>query len=209
MTHEAIEQREGLTRPVSDEARRSLAIRSPLNNAIYSAVREYQMGNMADADDPCCAYPLVDLMSNPAPADIGTGEMEMVALVDEIEAAVLAHRHQSTTSLEEERDALAKRVAELEALPKPWADHSGDLPEYDHPLACVFDSGVQYAVELLAKELGVTDWEPCDGTEEYDGDLGGTLMNIVLAAMPKDADGDPMHPREVRAALNTDPSHAE
>jgi len=75
---------------VSEDAIRHLAIRSQLNRAIYKAVREYRMGNMADADDHSSAYPLVDLMSNPAPADIGTGEMEMVALVDEIEEAVLA-----------------------------------------------------------------------------------------------------------------------
>jgi hypothetical protein len=83
----------------------------------------------------------------------------------------------------------------------PWQDFHGDLPDYDHPVRCVFESGIQYAVELLAKELKVDDWQPCDGTEEFDGDLGGTLMNIVLAAMPKDEHGDPMWPQDVRAAL--------
>ena len=39
-------------------------------------------------DDDGYPYPLVDLMSNPAPADIGTGEMEMVALADDIEEAL-------------------------------------------------------------------------------------------------------------------------
>lgn len=69
---------------------------------------------------------------------------------------------------------------ELRAVLEPWANHHGPLPEYDHPAAPVFDSGVQYAVELLAKKLGVEDWVPCDGTEEYEGDLGGTLMNSTL-----------------------------
>lgn len=76
------------TGAVSDYAIKNLAIRSPLNRAIYGAVRRYTMTNMCDADDHSVGYPLVDLMSNPAPADIGTGEMEMVALADEIEAAV-------------------------------------------------------------------------------------------------------------------------
>jgi len=91
----------------------------------------------------------------------------------------------------------------LDEACKPWADYHGDLPDYDHPLRCVFESGVQYAVELLAKELGVEHWEICDGTEEFDGDLGGTLMNIVREAMPKDAHGEAMWPSEVRAALQS------
>ena len=75
---------------ISDDAVSHLRIRSQLNRAIYSAVRNYEMGNMSQVDDRHSGYPLVDLMSNPAPADIGTGEMEMVALVDEIEAAIRA-----------------------------------------------------------------------------------------------------------------------
>lgn len=109
-------------------------------------------------------------------------------------------RHVLSTRLSEPEQGGGISVAELVA---PWADHHGDLPDYDHPVACVFDSGVQYAVELLAKVLKVEDWEVCDGTEEYDGDLGGTLFNIVLAAMPKDQHGDALHPSEVREALAT------
>lgn len=82
---------------------------------------------------------------------------------------------------------------------QPWWTCHGDLPDYDHPLRCVFESGVQYAVELLAKTLDVDDWTPCDGTEEFDGDLGGTLMNIVLAAMPTDEHGDAIYPKDLRA----------
>ena len=93
-----------------------------------------------------------------------------------------------------------------EAL-KPWADHHGPLPDYDHPAACVFDSGVQYAVELLAKTLDVTGWTPCDGTEEYDGDLAGTLMNIVLAAMPADEHGDRIWPKDIPALLSATASN--
>lgn len=73
---------------VSDDAIKHLAIRDQLNRTIYKAVREYQLSNMCCDDDQWCAYPLVDLMSNPAPGDISTGEMEMIALADEIAAAV-------------------------------------------------------------------------------------------------------------------------
>lgn len=81
---------------------------------------------------------------------------------------------------------------------KPWADFNGELPDYDHPLRCVYESGIQYAVNLLAKELEVTDYTPCDGTEEFDGDLGGTMMNIVCASLPQWADGERMFPSDVR-----------
>lgn len=104
--------------------------------------------------------------------------------------------------------ALANHASEAkgagEAIAKaarPWADFHGPLPDYDHPLRCVYESGVQYAVELLAKELDVTDYNICDGTEEFDGDLGGTLFNIVLAALPKDQHGDPLYPNEVLPAI--------
>lgn len=100
----------------------------------------------------------------------------------------------------EARDALISLSDQVERLNKaaePWADYHGDLPDYDHPFRCVFESGIQYAVELLAKSLNVDDYEICEGTEEFDGDLSGTLFNIVLAAMPKDEDGDPYYPREL------------
>jgi hypothetical protein len=82
-----------------------------------------------------------------------------------------------------------------------WKFCDGDVPDYDDPLYYVFVSGCEYAVRLLAKTLDVTDYDQCDGTEKFDGDLGGTLLNVVLAAMPKNADGDEMYPNEVRAAL--------
>jgi hypothetical protein len=93
------------TGAVSEDALRHLEIRSPLNRAIYRAVHDYRMSNMADEDG--YPYPLLDLMSNPAPADIGTGEMEMVALVDEIEEAALASLQQPQP-VEGEMHPLAK-----------------------------------------------------------------------------------------------------
>lgn len=90
---------------------------------------------------------------------------------------------------------------EVWALVEPWKDFHGDLPDYDDPMRCVFESGVQYAVELLAKELGVEDYQPCDGTEEFDGDLGGTMMNIVCASLPEHSDGERMRPNEVAGVI--------
>jgi hypothetical protein len=98
---------------------------------------------------------------------------------------------------------------DITEMVKPWTDYHGDLPDYDHPLRCVYESGIQYAVELLAKELGVEDYAPCDGTEEFDGDLGGTLMNIVLEAMPKDEHGDPIYPKDLTALARPLPADVE
>lgn len=100
-------------------------------------------------------------------------------------------------------DARRSAIEEVRELIKPWVNCDGDLPDYDDPLRCVFESGVEYAVNLLAKEMKVDDWTPCDGTEEFDGDLGGTLMNIVLAAMPKDEHGDPVHPSDLPTAIRS------
>lgn len=109
---QARELPESLAGAVSEDAIRHLLIRSPLNQAIYKALREYRMGNMCDADDLSCPYPLVDLMSNPAPADISSGEMEMVALADEIETAVQALASRDNTL--EEAAKVAKAQAEWE-----------------------------------------------------------------------------------------------
>lgn len=64
--------------------------RSPLWRMVFDTVRDYRLSNMTDADDPNMAYPLVDLMSNPGPATIATGEHEMALLTDEIVTALLA-----------------------------------------------------------------------------------------------------------------------
>lgn len=71
-----------------DEAKAHLQIRSPINRAIYAALYDYRMTNMVDEFGD--GYPLLDLMSNPAPADVSTGGMQMIALADEIETAVRA-----------------------------------------------------------------------------------------------------------------------
>lgn len=104
---------ECLAGAVSKDAIRHLMIRSDLNRAIYKAVRDHVMSNMSDADDNRYPYPLVDLMSDPAPADIGSGEMEMISLVDEIEAAVasLASQHPVLDEREVSAAALERAIA--------------------------------------------------------------------------------------------------
>jgi hypothetical protein len=111
------------------------------------------------------------------------------------------YRCNSTINVDTPPEICMPAPESLSAAIEPFADFHGDLPDYDHPLRPCYESGIQYAVELLAKELGVDDYRICDGTEEFDGDLGGTLMNIVLAAMPKDDDGDPIWPRDLPAML--------
>lgn len=106
----------------------------------------------------------------------------------------------------EAQAAIATATPEIIArAAKPWADFHGDLPDYDHAMRPVFESGVQYTVELLAHELSVESYSPCEGTEEFDGDLGGTLVNIVKAAGAVDAEGDFVHPRDLaRLAFRED-----
>lgn len=89
---------------------------------------------------------------------------------------------------------------------QPWADYHGNVPDWDSPLHAVFVSGMTYAERALAKVLCVESYSPCEGTECFDGDFEGTLFNIVLEAMPRDADGDPLTPREVHDALRNQPA---
>jgi len=144
--------------------------------------------NTIPATDP--TRPVDDVPVTQADKDL-VARLSGLTRADGIAAAeqvVARHRLASVSS------ASAEAVTEAA---KPWADYHGDLPDYDHPLRPVFESGIQYTVELLAKQLDVAEWVPCDGTEEFDGDLGGTLMNIVLEAMPKDEHGDAIWPRDL------------
>lgn len=44
-----------------------------------------------------------------------------------------------------------------------------------------FNNGVTHTVDLLAKVIGATGWVAGDGSEDYDEDLGQTLLNILAA----------------------------
>lgn len=99
--------------------------------------------------------------------------------VDELEAVAVENKHGLLNAAE------------------PYKHWDGDLPDSEDPLYPVYGSGIEYAVRLLAKVLKVEEYEVCDGTEEFDGDLGGTMFNIVLAALPKDEHGDDIHPSQL------------
>lgn len=43
------------------------------------------------------------------------------------------------------------------------------------------DEGADFVLRTLAKALGVDDWEQADGSEEWEGDVAGTLYNILAA----------------------------
>lgn len=71
-----------------------------------------------------------------------------------------------------------------------WKFHAGPPPEYDSPLAQVYDAGIGYAWDQLASILGVTDYEGGDGSEDYETDVANTGRNILVAAGFTNADGD-------------------
>ena len=43
------------------------------------------------------------------------------------------------------------------------------------------DEGATFVLVALAKDLGVARYEPCDGTDDWRGDVVGTLWNILCA----------------------------
>jgi len=156
-------------------------------------MRSDRVGDMCDSENGYRDY-LAGFNVNSQDAEIIGIEGMAASDQDEANAALIVAMRNSLPTL------LAEHAA-MKALTEPFKDFHGDLPDYDHPMRCVFESGIQYAVELLAKELGVEHWEVCDGTEEFDGDLGGTMVNIVCVSLPEDEHGDRMFPRDVHNAL--------
>lgn len=277
---------------IGDDAKRHLEIRDRLNRAIYAVLHGHRMGNMVD--DEGYGYPLLDLMSNPAPADIGTGEMEMVSLADDIAAAVDAltppvqevetparteegedllndaNSWYSQAQLDEIADSHARKhisdlmkagghsgyvtmnigpgkpdthgrycwdnlrftadelveiVTALTATPadaapgiephnvedyaelhrlynfadddslqftrwnmltairhgKRISADSASAGEVETAEAKGMDAAADFCIQTLAKALGVDDWEQADGSETWDGDVAGTIYNVLKA----------------------------
>jgi hypothetical protein len=82
-------------------------------------------------------------------------------------------------------DAVGAEIERLRARPSP----SGEVARLEAERG-TFDAGVEHVVNMLAKRLGVTDWVGADGSEDYDQDLGDTLMNIIKAkGLYSDEDG--------------------
>lgn len=92
--------------------------------------------------------------------------------------------------------------ADLREACKPWREGSLEIPEWDSPLHEVFQAGMSYMESLLAKRLGVTNYDACDGTESIDGDATGTLVNILIAAGYGNDDDGLLTANELRADLH-------
>lgn len=71
-----------------------------------------------------------------------------------------------------DRAAIVAALRDLRARPA--------MPDDDEDVR-TFDDGVQHTVLLLAKWLDAEGWEMCDGSEDYDTDLGNTLLSILAA----------------------------
>ncbi|MER9912856.1 hypothetical protein NKJ71_19710 [Mesorhizobium sp. M0050] len=81
-------------------------------------------------------------------------------------------------------------AAGLEAICKPWEFGAGDPPDYDSPLTGVYEAGISYAFDQLAGMFNVKKYTGSDGAGTLEGDVAGTLQNILIAAGFVNADGD-------------------
>ncbi|WP_313326207.1 hypothetical protein [Sphingobium yanoikuyae] len=43
------------------------------------------------------------------------------------------------------------------------------------------DEGADFCIQTLAEALGVEDWDQADGSETWDGDVAGTIYNVLKA----------------------------
>ena len=121
--------------------------RSPLWRMVFDTIRGYRLSNMTDADDPSMAYPLVDLMSNPGPATIATGENEMALLTDEIVSALRvqapkADGPQTGAELIPGASALLRRIRDRTSF---FSTEAVTTPEY---------LVIHHALRLAASQMG-------------------------------------------------------
>ena len=110
-------------------------------------------------------------------------------------------RHLSA-SLAAERGAREK--AEGDALRKAceaWEHCVGDPPEWESPLMDVWQAALMWSTELLAKRLNVTNYVAIDGSDSIEGDHGGTMMQVLIAAGLIDADTHESVSADLRARL--------
>lgn len=79
--------------------------------------------------------------------------------------------------------------AALREACKPWEYSTGEPPEWENPLRGVFEAGITYAVQRLARMLHVESYEGGDG-EELNEALDRELANVMRAAGFEDQEGD-------------------
>lgn len=65
---------------------------------------------------------------------------------------------------------------------KPWKYGVGDPPDYGSPMMGPYSAGVTYAIQMLADLTGAKDYVGADGSESFEGDVRGTIMNVLKAA---------------------------
>lgn len=53
--------------------------------------------------------------------------------------------------------------------------------QIDAAKAKAMDEAADFCIQTLAKALGVDDWEQADGSETWDGDVAGTIYNVLKA----------------------------
>ena len=67
-------------------------------------------------------------------------------------------------------------VAALASRPEAGAVGTGDQAKSDG-----MDEAANFCIETLAKALDVDDWQIADGSETWDGDVAGTIYNVLKA----------------------------
>lgn len=60
-------------------------------------------------------------------------------------------------------------------------DVLGDLRDAETPEDAA-DAAATYVIRTLAEALGCDDWQHSDGSETWDGDVAGTVYNVLRAA---------------------------
>lgn len=75
-----------------------------------------------------------------------------------------------------------------------------ELPTNAH-LERVFQSGIEYALNLLSGKMGVSEYQWGDGSESVDGDVEITIDNIFREAGLADENGDVYTPLELAQKL--------
>lgn len=92
-------------------------------------------------------------------------------------ADIRKHTGEGMVSEQSVIDAANEVLKDIYTSPPPAEGWDEEYPFDDER----FNKGVQHVVDLIARELGVTDWIAGDGSEDYDCDLWQTILNILAA----------------------------
>jgi hypothetical protein len=96
-------------------------------------------------------------------------------------------REKIIASLRAENAALASTAGAGAGDPvkeacKPWQYGVGDPPDYESPLTGPYSAGVTYAIQQLADLTEAGDYVSADGSETFENDVRGTILNVLKAA---------------------------